>query len=431
MGAILSYSLSSGLVLLFLYLTYRWLLASERQPRTNRLLLLSFYPAALLAPLVYDRLPSLFWHGQAAGDIIAGVPEAYMAEAGTGQPVFVTLLVWVYMAGAAAVFLHFVYSYVRLCRIVAGGKRTEAGEFTLVTVADKDIPPFSWNRYIVMSEKDYASDGTAILLHERRHILGHHCLDLLLAQGMTVFQWFNPAAWLMTEELRTVHEYQADDAVIRSGVDVRDYQMLLIKKAVGARLPSLANSLNQSKLKKRITMMYKSRPASARRLKGLALLPALALGLLAVNSPVVASVLSETTAADLFSSAENKVNEKNPDIAMAAPVTDNKNGNAVTATPEVLPQFPGGEKKMMLYLMENVRYPAEAQKNQEQGKVIVVFVVSETGEIREVSVKKGVSPSLDKEAVRVVKSMPAWTPGKNGGKNVACYYALPVHFKLK
>lgn len=431
MGAILSYSLSSGLVLLFLYLTYRWLLASERQPCTNRFLLLSFYPVALLAPLAYDRLPSMFLRGLAEVDVRLGSPEAYMADTGTGTPALVAAFVWIYIAGAAAVFLYFAYSYIRLRGIVGRGRHTDVGEFTLVTVADRDIPPFSWNRYIVMSEQDYATDGTAILLHEKRHIRGHHCLDLLLAQGMTVFQWFNPAAWLMTDELRTVHEYQADDAVIRSGVDVRDYQMLLIKKAVGARLPSLANSLNQSKLKKRITMMYKSRPASARRLKGLALLPALALGLLAVNSPVVASVLSETTAADLFSSAESKVNEKNPDIAMPSSVSVNKNGDAVETAVEVIPEFPGGIKKMMQFLMENVQYPAEAQKNNEEGIVVVNFVVSKTGKIGNVQIMKGVSPSLDKEAVRVVKSMPVWTPGKKDGKNVACYFSLPVSFKLK
>ena len=104
-----------------------------------------------------------------------------------------------------------------------------------------------------------------------------------MAQLVAVFQWYNPAAWLMREELKAVHEYQADSGVISSGVNPREYQMLLIKKAVGARFPSLANSLNHSKLKKRITMMYNPKTSASRRLRVLALAPAFAAAVLVTD----------------------------------------------------------------------------------------------------------------------------------------------------
>ncbi len=84
----------------------------------------------------------------------------------------------------------------------------------------------------------------------------------------------------MIEEMKNVHEYQADNAVINSGADMRKYQYLLIEKAVGKRFPSPANSLNHSNLKKRVTMMYKSKPSAMRRLAGIAVIPAAAAALL-------------------------------------------------------------------------------------------------------------------------------------------------------
>ncbi|MDE6120862.1 MAG: M56 family metallopeptidase, partial [Muribaculaceae bacterium] len=408
MGALLSYSLASGVVLVFLYLAYRCLLAQERQPRINRALLLSVYPLSLTAPFLDCRLQALFATGSKAGAVGIGLPQAGLSAEATSPGLLLSLLAWIYLGGVAAVLLCMVCSYMRLLRIVRSGRRIRLDDCTLVLLPDGGLPPFSWRGYVVMSERDYADDGEAILLHERCHLRGRHYLDLLLAQAVTAIQWFNPAAWLMMEELKTVHEYEADEAVIRSGMDFRAYQMLLIKKAVGARLPSIANSLNQSKLKKRVTMMYKSKPAPVRRLRGLALLPALALGLLAVNSSAVASVLSETSSATLFASAGDKVSENNPESVQGATAKTAVDDGVepLDVQLDVEPSFPGGLSAMMQYLMKNVKYPEEAAKAREEGKVIVGFVVSATGKIRDVKINKSVSPLLDEEAMRVVRSMP-------------------------
>lgn len=95
------------------------------------------------------------------------------------------------------------------------------------------------------------------------------------------------------------------------------------------------------------------------------------------------------------------------------------------------PAFPGGMAELMKYLSKNIKYPTIAQENGIKGRVILRFVVSPTGDISEVQVLKGVDPSLDKEAIRVVKSMPRWIPGKQQGRAVPVYYTLPVTFQLK
>lgn len=194
----------------------------------------------------------------------------------------------------------------------------------------------------------------------------------MLAQLYAVLVWYNPVSWLMIDELKTVHEYEADEAVIASGLNLRDYQMLLIKKAVGARLPSLANSLNHSKLQKRITMMYQSKSRTAGKLGSLVLVPALAIGIAVVSIPAVASVISgasETTLLDSDSkvskiSAISANTESVAEMRTSAPASYNK----VFTTVEKLAEFPGGIEAMMkcCSIMSNIPKRPRRQENREK-----------------------------------------------------------------
>lgn len=116
------------------------------------------------------------------------------------------------------------------------------------------------------------------------------------------------------------------------------------------------------------------------------------------------------------------VEEKKPE-----PVDDNKVFDVV----EQKPQFPGGEAALLKYVAEHIRYPAMAQENNIQGRVVVQFVVTKTGSVGEVKVVRGKDPDLDKEAVRVVKSLPKFVPGKMNGHSVNVWYTLPIQFKLQ
>ena len=144
---------------------------------------------------------------------------------------------------------------------------------------DQPVIPFSWYRYIVMSEKDLAENGEAIVLHEKAHLRLRHSFDLLVTDLAGCLQWFNPAMWLLRRELRAIHEYEADEAVLDSGVDARQYQLLLIRKAAGGRWYSVANSFNHSKLKNRITMMLRKRSSRWAGARVLFLLPLTGLAL--------------------------------------------------------------------------------------------------------------------------------------------------------
>lgn len=325
------------------------------------------------------------------------------------------------------------------------------------------------------------------MTHELRHVTGHHWADLLIAQIVCIINWFNPAAWLMRDELMLVHEYEADLSVIEGGFDPQQYQMLLIKKAVGARFPSLANSLNHSKLKKRITMMYNQKSSASRRLRGLALVPALAAAIAVTNIDAVAAVLEETSAARFFveetsepvaaeirtavnglpsteSSAvfTREVSEKTQDSQMSPATVSDHTGNAVAAaakaltaavseddktsrktaenadSPELVysvvqkkPEFPGGDAALLQYISDNIHYTEEASDKKIQGRVVVRFVINKDGSVGETSVLRSADPLLDKEALRVVGTLPSFKPGEVDGKPVSVYYVLPIGFSLK
>ena len=110
--------------------------------------------------------------------------------------------------------------------------------------------------------------------------------------------------------------------------------------------------------------------------------------------------------------------------------TDRLDKNGVFFIPEKLPEFPGGMNAMMGFLQKNCRYPEEARKQAVSGRVMVHFMVQEDGSLGDLSVMKPIHPSLDAEALRVVKSMPRWAPGMDGGKAVKVWYTIPVMFRM-
>ncbi|MDE6403455.1 MAG: M56 family metallopeptidase, partial [Muribaculaceae bacterium] len=327
----LSYSLVSGICLLSMFLAYKLFLAGENQHRYNRAILMAIYfvsfaavPAAALiqrftAPAVVQTL--------AVSDLDINLAVADPVS----QPLWPTLLLWIFIAGMLVVVVKTLITWVRILSVIRAGQKIRRDGYTFVLTDNGRFAPFSWMRYIVISRADYDSNGSAIMAHELKHIQSSHWIDLLIAQLVCIVNWFNPAAWLMRDELLLVHEYQADMAVMEQGYNVTDYQMLLIKKAVGARFPSLANSLNHSKLKKRITMMYKEKSGAGPKAKALALVPMLALSLGIVAVPAVSAAVSTISAGSVTVSKGNENSSQNEASPAGFKIVNiNRDGNVTT-----------------------------------------------------------------------------------------------------
>lgn len=425
MGAFAAYTFSAGIFLLASYLVYKWLLSSENQPAFNRMTLLSLYALSFVMPFAPAlRLPVRRIAEEAVGGIDIGQLGATVVD--SAAPSWAVIVLWVYIVGMIIAAAMSLVAFIRLLAILRRGRRISVDGYTVIILPHTVLAPFSWMKYIVMSEADYATAREMIILHEESHLRLCHWVDLLIAQLAVIVLWYNPASWLMRNELRCVHEYQADSAVLSSGADARQYQLLLIKKAVGQRFPSLANSLNHSKLKNRITMMCNQPSRPGRRMRALAIVPALLLASAIVNIPAVASAIGSASSVSL---GIDKVSEKIADD-QTLPVKGNHLENTVNEAPDVLPQFPGGESEMYKFLAMNVHYPEAAMKLNIQGRVLVQFLVNKDGSISDVSVIQSVSPDLDTEAVRVTKAMPKWIPAIKNDQKVKCMMSLPVQFKL-
>ena len=189
-------------------------------------------------------------------------------------------------------------------------------------LTDQPVAPFSWMQTIVISRKDFEESGIEIMTHEMAHIKARHSIDLLISEICILFHWFNPSVWLLRQELQNIHEYEADESVLNQGVDAKRYQLLLIKKAVGAqRFTSMANSFNHSSLKKRIAMMLKQKSSPWARLKYLYVLPLAALTVVAFARPEISHELEKISSvkiSEIIPVQEKKEPKRNVEVETLA-----------------------------------------------------------------------------------------------------------------
>ena len=325
MGIFLIYILKSAVCLSLFYLFYRLLLSKETFHRFNRIALLGILFLSLLIPFIEVTTA----HQTELSQTVLTVEQLLMmaeamdpAEVSVAQPEelsisWVQVLLLFYLVGIIFFACRNLYSLSRLLLLIKSGKRERLKGGVRLIVLEREVAPFSWMRYIVISRKDLEEDGREILIHEMAHIQNRHSIDLLVADICIFFQWFNPGIWLLKQELQNIHEYEADETVINEGIDAKDYQLLLIKKAVGTRLYSMANSFNHSKLKKRITMMLKEKSNPWARLKYLYVLPLAAIAVTAFARPEISEKADEISAVkvnDLAAIVEAKVEEITKDV---------------------------------------------------------------------------------------------------------------------
>lgn len=270
--ALMLYALKTGGCLAAFYLVFKLFMSRDTLHRLNRVVVLSVLLLSFVLPFCGLKI-----YREAAPLQAVAEPMADLAAAAL-QPVeqpfeWELLLGTLFVAGAVVMLLRLAGSTLQLWRLVRCSplRRLERG----ITLVESNHPqaPFSWFGYVVVGDEDLAENGDAILAHEKAHVRLGHSWDLLLFDVLGAMQWFNPALWLLRRDLKAIHEYEADRAVLEGGFDARDYQLLLIKKAAGERWYSVANSFNHSKLKNRITMMIQKQSSRWAAAKVLLLLP--------------------------------------------------------------------------------------------------------------------------------------------------------------
>jgi TonB family protein len=317
--------------------------------------------------------------------------------------------------------------------------------------------------YVFINTRLSPEEAGEIIRHEQNHLQRNHFMDVIFVEMIKAFQWFNPVVYLFNRSLRAIHEYQADQGCLKSGVPVSSYQCLLLNQVFKSKAFNLTNSFsNPSLIKKRMIMMTKKRTSSLASIKLLFVIPVTVVVFMAVSaykvipvSPVVQ--LDNTTVSQASPSVNtlipSSLNEKRETLLPPPPpppppppakqsgelketnkVTEEKSFDESEPAPfvvvEEMPMFPGGDSELLKYIAENTNYPETAKVNNISGRVIIRFCVTPEGGVSLISVLKGVDPELDAEALRVVATLPTFHPGKQGGKPVPVWYMVPITFTL-
>ena len=430
----------------------------------NRILLVSIMLLSLILPLCDFHFLSIANNPIQEGMIIIGTPTAVMENGGNATISedinWFAIIFYIYIIGMAATFIWKIVQLAVLYGTIHKGVLWKDEQYGITIYCHaQDIAPFSWLNSIVISEDDYNNNATEILRHEMGHIEHRHSFDIILANIVQTIQWWNPLSWILASSLCDVHEYEADHDVLTSGVNIYQYQTLLIRKAVANTTYSFANNFNHSLLKRRIAMMVKEKSNPWMRTKALLVVMMATITLCSFSTPelhkqvgIIAEKMQETNEKILriikrieylqqLRIPEDKIakiiakkkerTEKHTVERRETVKSNTEETNKVFDVVDEMPEFPGGMQALIQYLTNTVKYPEESESKGEQGRVICTFVVEADGKVSNTMIAKGVTPALDKEAERVVRSMPNWTPGKLNGQNVRVKYTLPVTFMFQ
>ena len=305
MGAFLVYILKSSACVALFFLFYKLLLSGTTFHRLNRVTLLSLLLLSAILPLVYFT-----WEEGAIAESARPVNEAILFWAAQVESVsdverehsipWPSIGAAVYLIGLVFFVVYGLVVGFALHRAIG---REEARRFygMRLVLTSRAVEPFSWSRTVVINREDFEREGKAVLAHEMAHVRFGHSADTLFVTLFCLAQWFNPAIWLLRRELREIHEFEADAAVLGEGIDPRDYQLRLIRKAVGSRrFTSMANSFNNNSLKKRIAMMLKRKSNPWGRLRYLSILPLAAIAVAAFAHPTIARKLEAISSSEFM-----------------------------------------------------------------------------------------------------------------------------------
>ena len=429
------YLLKANIILALLYAFYRLFFYRDTFFKWRRAALLGILAVAVLAPLPWTQmwlstLPTAHAVGTFTAEVL--LPEFIVTPEPSRTGLSLThLAAWIYGIGVCLLAVRILIQCLAIGRLGRRCPRTEVNGMTIHALPEGEAP-FSFFRQIFVCPTGHTPEELdEILVHEQTHARQVHSLDVLAAELACTLGWFNPFVWLWKREVRQNLEYLADQSVLAGGHDRRTYQYHLLGLAYHKAAATIYNNFNVLPLKKRIRMMNKQKSKSIGQLKYLLFIPVAALLAAACvgnSEPKTAIVMDKDGTREVV--IDEQTVEQMEEMAA-------KQDKVAKGNPEVYdmveqaPQFPGGPQALMKWIGENVRYPVAAQEAGVQGRVICQFVIQADGTVGETKILRGVSPELDAEALRIVKAMPAWTPGMQDGQAVNVRYTLPVTFRLQ
>jgi len=421
MNALTVYMVKVSVYLAAFYAIYSVLLSRDTMYRRNRLFILFSVVSSMLLPFITvpaggsGKFPVFI---RVLSDIFVDGSASQAAPSGENGKNGLQVVSGIYFAGVVIFGLKLLIDIAELILLIL---RNKENNNHIIRFQGFNTAGFSAFGYVFVSTRlpDYEADE--IIRHEQNHLNYFHSIDIFFLEIVTVFQWFNPVIYLYGRSLRAIHEYQADAGCIKTGMPVGNYQRILLNQVFKSKIFTVTNSFsNPTLIKKRMIMMTKKRSTALTNLKLLMVLPVITIVLLIVSSCNQGNEAKEIA-----------VEMAPPPPPPPPPVADN-NKDVPFEEVDEMPVFKGGETAIIKFIQENIKYPEAAKTKGISGKVIVRFAVEADGSIDRVSVLRGVDPDIDKEALRVVGTLPAFEKAAiKDGKQVPVWYAIPITFALK
>ena len=409
MNGLFEYVVESSICLAVLWVFYELVLRPDTRHRRNRSFLLGSMAFSAIIPLLNIRFTGVSGILPEGGMISFILPEMVISPSGSAGQYqgFPALVPKIYLTGVIVSSITAIIRSLGLVKVIRRGEN----EGLITRINTDDHACFSALGHVFISSSITGDRARRMISHEMNHIrLGHHA-DLLIAWFFTLFQWFNPFAYLVRRSLLAVHEFEADSECIIAGEDPHSYQELLLSTVFRSRVPVISNTFsNRSLLKNRIIMMTKKRTGGAASLKMILTLPLALLLLL------------------MFSCKGKADSAKNAPAAETAIETPQEVFTVVEVMPVFRTDTTYGE--FFKWVFENLTYPAEAKEKGTEGKVAVQFIVDEEGNVTDPKVVLSADPVLDAAALDLISKCPQWSPGTQKGKAVKVYMTVPITFKL-
>ena len=466
-----TYLLQSSLCLTVFLLFYLLLLKKETFYLGNRLYLIVTACFSVFVPLFKILLPTTTYTEEITY-LMAPVFITNQSQVHTSVINWFQVLEIIYFVVMSVLLVNFIFKLIKIFLLI---KKNESVQLMgqKIVVLEKGSTPFSFLNTIFLTKDQIADPSVdSIIGHEKKHIHQFHSMDIILIEFIKIMHWFNPFAWIFKMEIEAQHEFSADSGLMSDGININDYKSVLVTYSMGTSGSTITNNFN-SLLKRRLEMLSIQRSRILGKVKLFFTLPLMALLVMLIsfvngcNSSVSTAEqkdekenykLAVVNAVKKYNDAkanfklevanavkkykDNLPNptavQKNKDISSVSPsglIRDKNNGihnteNVFTYVNN-MPVYPGGDEALYDFISKNIVYPDVAKRAAVEGKIYVQFVVDKDGSITDVSIQKGIGAGCDEEAVRVVKLMPKWIPGKNNDEVVKTRISIPIVFALK
>lgn len=415
----LLYIIRSSLIVMVVILLYQ-LLKNDLNFTRNRIFLVAGMLVSFSLPMFSFIAPETLTYNESIMLDPVIIKADGISTAVNKYPDIFSVLMMIYAAGIVALLIRNGWQLFYLYRLTRRSAITQTQKYKLVNTRSEHTA-FSFFNLIFINKQIDETDAETIIAHEQVHADQRHSIDVMLMEVLVILQWFNPAVWFYRKLLREVHEYLADRSILETGIKKAAYLQLLCSMALRVQPADITNNFCQIKLKRRLTMITKSKNSRYSGVKFIAIMPLLAVLIWLVSC-------NGTTKEIDTNGVDSKIDQQEttqPNNASGLDAQDKLN-----LMVDQMPEYVGGNAAMNKFILENIKYPQKAKETGLQGTVYISFVIEKDGTLADAKVEKGIGGGCDEEALRVVKMMPKWIPGKDKGKNVSVGLTLPIKFKL-